>query len=251
MKPEFKILRKVGWDLNPDDKIVNSIIRALDRNGGHCPCHSGNEREHNICPCSAYVQHNKCYCTLYVLKEVWKDIKDFEGYYQISSFGRVKSVSRIIHKNDGTIQTFQERILTPYINEKRNEYTYVYLRKEGKKFPKFVHRLVAEAFIDNPDNLPQINHKDENPKNNRLDNLEWCDAKYNNNYGTKKDRMCINRSDRKEVAELDENGNIINTYLSIKQAALHFKINTKTIADICKGIKHPRIKLNLKFIQNN
>ena len=182
------------------------------------------------------------------MKEVWKDIKNFEGYYQISSFGRVKSVSRIIHKNDGTIQTFQERILTPYINEKRNEYTYVYLRKEGKKFPKFVHRLVAEAFIDNPDNLPQINHKDENPKNNRLDNLEWCDAKYNNNYGTKKERLSANHPSKRPVGKYDDDGNVIAAYNSIVTAAACLHISSKTISEICRGISHPKIKLNLKFL---
>jgi len=63
---EFKILRKQGWELNPNDKIVNSILKALERNGGHCPCHTSNDREHNICPCSSYLQNDVCHCGLYI-----------------------------------------------------------------------------------------------------------------------------------------------------------------------------------------
>lgn len=69
MKPEFKILRKTGWDLNPDDKVVNSIIRALERNGGHCPCKHDEREGHDQCPCTMYIANNVCYCGLYVKLE--------------------------------------------------------------------------------------------------------------------------------------------------------------------------------------
>ena len=221
---EFKILRKAGWDLNPDDQVVNSIIRMLDKNGGHCPCHSNDSVGHNICPCSSYTQHNKCHCNLYVLKEVWKDIKGFEEYYEVSSFGRVRSKARIIERGDGLSMTFTGKELAPYSNKKRNGYCYVYLRVGGKKYSKSVHRLVAEAFIPNPNNLPQVNHKDENTQNNRLDNLEWCDAKYNSNYGSK---PLKNKENAPKVAveQYDLKGNFIASFPSQLEAAM--KTNTK------------------------
>lgn len=69
IKIPFKIVRKEGWELNPSDYIVNDIIAKLEANYGRCPSHEGNDTDHNICPCSSYLQHNKCYCQLYVKKE--------------------------------------------------------------------------------------------------------------------------------------------------------------------------------------
>lgn len=68
MKPEFKILRKAGWDLNPDDNVVNNIIKALENNDGHCPCLHSEREGHDQCPCTAYISNNICYCGLYVEK---------------------------------------------------------------------------------------------------------------------------------------------------------------------------------------
>ena len=109
--------------------------------------------------------------------EIWKDCKGYEGKYQISNEGRVWSVKR-------------QKYLT--INEdKRGRLTVYLYAANGKVKHEQVHRLVALAFIPNPNNLPQVNHKDENPKNNCVDNLEWCDAKYNCNYGTRNARIGI------------------------------------------------------------
>ena len=119
--------------------------------------------------------------------EIWKDIEGYEGYYQISNLGRVKSLERDIVKRDGTIFQCDEKIK---INvHDRNGYQLVKLNKNGSETMKKVHRLVAQAFIPNPDNLQQVNHIDEVKSNNRVDNLEWCDSKYNNNYGTKNQRI--------------------------------------------------------------
>ena len=107
--------------------------------------------------------------------EQWKDII-YEKDYQISNLGRIKS-----------FKWGKERILKQ--SQCMNGYYYVGLSKNGIVKTYQVHRLVAEAFIDNPDNLPQVNHKDENPQNNVVSNLEWCDAKYNNNYGTRNKRI--------------------------------------------------------------
>ena len=108
------------------------------------------------------------------MKEIWKDIKGYEGLYQVSNFGRVKSSTKIL----------ANRL------SKRGYYI-VTLYKNAKGVTKTVHRLVAQAFIPNPDNLPQVNHKDENKLNNRVDNLEWCTAKYNINYSSAKPILCV------------------------------------------------------------
>ena len=104
--------------------------------------------------------------------QTWKLINGFENY-EVSDDGLVRNVKT-------------KRILKEDIKKKRSRYSYalVYLYNHGKRRITSVHRLVAEAFIPNPQNLPQINHKDENSLNNKVENLEWCTAKYNINYGT-------------------------------------------------------------------
>lgn len=111
--------------------------------------------------------------------EVWKDIKGFEGFYQISNYGNIKSLERTfeyIGKNQfgefKTIKKHKEMIIKQTIN--RSGYYQVCLHKNNKKKNMLVHRLIAEAFIDNPDNKPTINHIDGNTLNNSLDNLEWA-----------------------------------------------------------------------------
>ena len=108
------------------------------------------------------------------MEEVWKEIRGYEGLYEVSNLGRVRraSISNRLH-NDG--------ILKPI---KRNNYLKVVLSKEGNKTDYFIHRLVAETFIENPNNLPYVNHIDEVKTNNTTNNLEWCDALYNTNYGS-------------------------------------------------------------------
>ncbi len=113
------------------------------------------------------------------MQEIWKDIPDYNGNYQISNFGRVKSLK----KWNGT----SCRILSP--GKTHKGYLAVSLSKNGKAKSIFIHRLVAKAFITNPDNLPQINHKNENKEDNHVQNLEWCDNSYNMNYGTRSQRQ--------------------------------------------------------------
>ncbi len=110
--------------------------------------------------------------------EIWKDIKDYEGLYQVSNLGRVKSL--------GNSNTRKEKILKPVYHAR---YYQVTLSKNNVCIQYRIHRLVAEAFIPNPKHLPIINHKDENPLNNCVENLEWCDAIYNNNYNNKGKRI--------------------------------------------------------------
>lgn len=108
--------------------------------------------------------------------EEWKPVKGFDGYY-ISSFGRVWSDKQ------------KARFMKP--RSTGNGYLMVGLYIKNKQYPKLVHRLVAEAFIPNIHDFPQVNHKDEVKSNNRVDNLEWCTSKYNNNYGTVKEKKSM------------------------------------------------------------
>ena len=110
------------------------------------------------------------------MEEIFKDIEGYFGLYQVSNLGNIKS-----------LKYGKERILKPA--KDKNKYSIVCLCKQGKMKNHKVHRLVAQAFIPNPNNLPQINHKDENPSNNCVLNLEWCTADYNHNYGTHNERV--------------------------------------------------------------
>ena len=119
---------------------------------------------------------------MHVDEEIWKDIEGFEGLYQISDKGRVKSLEKTYTDRNGATRHKDEKILNPYPNKRG----YMRLQLFGEKRVewKLVHRLVAEAFLPNPDNLPIINHKDETPFHNNVENLEYCTQKYNVNYGT-------------------------------------------------------------------
>ena len=117
------------------------------------------------------------------MQEIWKPVDGFEGIYEVSNYGRVKSLARDIDHN-GFIRHRKERILKP-IRRNRQGYMSVNLYTGKHQFTMYaIHRLVGAAFLPNPDGLPFINHKDENPMNNRADNLEWCTQTYNTNYGT-------------------------------------------------------------------
>ena len=121
------------------------------------------------------------------MEEIWKDIEGYEGLYQVSNLGRVKSLKYN--------KTGRERILK--IDKNKNGYLYILLYKNNKRKHYRIHRLVANAFIENPNNYPYINHKDECKSNNNVNNLEWCSPKYNINHGT-----CIKRRVEKQSKQV-------------------------------------------------
>lgn len=128
------------------------------------------------------------------MKEIWKDIKGYEGLYQVSNLGNIKSLEKECNASNQFGCKFKvkkkEKILKQHIN--KFGYKRVTLYKDLKSKNYQVHRLVAEAFITNIDNLSQINHKDENKTNNNVDNLEWCSCSYNINYG-KRNKIVSNK----------------------------------------------------------
>lgn len=183
-------------------------------------------------------------------EEIWKDIEGYEGIYQVSNLGRVKSLSKYVNYRDGRKRFYPEKILALGIggkNHKIEGYGYYHVgltNKEGKYTSKNVHRLVAKAFVKNPDpeNFKEVNHIDKNKLNNRADNLEWCDRKTNNHYSKVTERL--NESKKRAVDQYDMNWNFIQTISGVREAArivgdAHCNISRccNGEQEYCKGFK--------------
>lgn len=156
------------------------------------------------------------------MKEKWINI--YDNLYAISNLGNVKANKRVIETKTGT-RKYKEKILKPEIT--KDGHLRVVLCKAGKKKRVFVHRLVAEAFIPNPNNLPVINHKDENPANNCVENLEWCTIAYNNVYNNRHQK--IGEAEGHKVYVFDINNTLIEELPSITKAAKKYNISTTTM----------------------
>lgn len=114
--------------------------------------------------------------------EEWRQIRGYEGHYEVSNHGRVLSCARTCAHSKGGTKSVAPRILKP--GKDKNGYLQVHLSKGGKTAVYKIHRLVAQAFVCNPHGMSVVNHKDENKQNNRADNLEFCTREYNIRYGT-------------------------------------------------------------------
>ena len=119
--------------------------------------------------------------------EEWRPIEGYEGLYEVSNTGRVRSLDMYVKSRYGNYRLHKGKVLSPA--KDTNGYLTVILSCNGKHNSIRVHRLVAKTFISNPDNLIEVNHKDEDKTNNSVENLEWCDRKYNINYGSRKDKV--------------------------------------------------------------
>lgn len=145
--------------------------------------------------------------------EVWKDVVGYEGKYQVSDLGNVKSLN---YHREG-----REKLLTQCKDS--DGYLVVLLYKNGRKKTCKVHRLVAEAFLCNESGLPSINHIDENKQNNTVSNLEYCSVGYNNRY-----------SKEIPVEQCDLSGNVIRVWNSIKEASDSLNIKSSNIGACCR-----------------
>ena len=159
-----------------------------------------------------------------MIEEIFKDIKDLEGLYQVSNFGRVKSLG------NGKSYNSKERILKP--GKSTNGYLQVNLYKNGEYKQCLVHRLVAEVFIPNTDNLPFVNHKDEDKTNNSVENLEWCTHEYNCNYATRNERIAKTRS--KPVLQFTLDGEFIREWPSVAECERN-GFNKGKVSECCNG----------------
>lgn len=151
------------------------------------------------------------------MEEVWKDIEGYEGLYQISNLGRVKSLDRIIIDKNGNKKNIRGRY--KHGSDNGHGYLTVMLNKDTTSVRRYIHRLVAQAFIPNPLKLPEVNHKDENRSNNVVTNLEWVDYLTNRIYGTRLDRLSESNIRHDSVRQYDIDFNFIAEYESGRKAA--------------------------------
>jgi hypothetical protein len=166
-----------------------------------------------------------------VTDELWKPISGFEGLYEVNSFGNVRSLDRVILDNVRNCnRTLKGRSILANVGT--TGYYYVSLYKNGKQTKKKNHRLVAETFIPNPENKPQVNHIDENKLNNNLENLEWVTEKENTNHGTGTLRRGLIQG--KAVAQFKD-GEFVNSFYSIHQAERLTGVKRAHISGVLKG----------------
>lgn len=167
--------------------------------------------------------------------EKWKDIKGYEGLYQISDYGRIKSLSREILQFNKIIVSEEFIMKSKHC---KDGYERIILCKEGKYKTFLVHRLVAQAFIQNPNNLPYINHKDENKLNNNANNLEYCTQKYNCNYGNHNKKLINSNKRKKKTLQYDLKGNLIKKWYSASFASKSTGIAKCNIIACCNQKEH-------------
>lgn len=166
--------------------------------------------------------------------ENWRTIEGTNGNYSVSDLGNVRRNEHYTEVTPGNFNHYKERLLKPITES--SGYLVVKLQIGNKSVPKKIHRLVAETFIPNPNDLPCVNHKDENRTNNCLNNLEWCTYKENANYGTRNERLRMISGIR--VAQYTLDGALIKIWNSISEAANHFGCkSTSSIRRVCKKEK--------------
>lgn len=154
------------------------------------------------------------------MEEIWKFIEGFDNKYEVSNLGRVRS-----HKTS--------KYLKPYCNN--DGYLVVGLSKNNKVKTLSLHRLVAKYFVPNPDNLPEVNHKDYNATNNQYDNLEWCSRAYNIEYS--KDRIIRATKQRfsRVIYQYNQEGVLVKTWNLIMDIHRELGLNHRQITDCCNG----------------
>ena len=185
--------------------------------------------------------------------EVWKPIAGYEGAYEVSTFGRVRSLDREYYKcySDGKMQLTKHhgRILKQCLNDKGYYMVTIVYNHTVKTL--LVNRLVAKAFIPNPDNLPEVNHKDENPKNNCVENLEWCTQIYNVRYGTAIERRASYK--RKSIAKYTKSGEFVASFMSVFEASKSVgkgRSGTGLISTAARGLKPSAYGFVWKYVDN-
>ena len=164
--------------------------------------------------------------------EEWRDVKGYEGLYQVSNEGRVKALERIVVYKNGSKHKYEEHIMENVVVQ---GYCYVGLNSSNKQKRLRVHRLVAQAFIPNPSNLPEINHKNECTTDNNVENLEWCDRSYNINYGTRNER--VGKHYEKKVYQYSIDGELLRVFDSLTDAANFNRCNIGNLSTGCRDVK--------------
>lgn len=171
--------------------------------------------------------------------EEWKDIENYEGLYQVSNFGRVKSLKR-----NRKFKSIHEDTIKKQTNTNRG-YLIVSLSKDGKKKNFYVHRLVAESFIAKIENKNDVNHINENKHDNMVKNLEWCTKKYNNNYG----HRLIKAADahKKKIISINLSDDSKNYFNSVKEAGDYLGIKATNISAVLNNRKNSTSGYSFKY----
>ena len=157
------------------------------------------------------------------MKEIWKDVIGYEGLYQVSNTGMVRSCDAYVQSKYGK-RLRRGKNLRPTLNA--DGYLFLTLSKEGKTSNYRVNRLVAEAFLPNPEGFEVVNHKDKNKTNNLVENLEWCTAEYNTRY-----------SSAKAILQYETDGSFVAEWEAISDASRALGINLSNIAQCCRGFR--------------
>lgn len=168
------------------------------------------------------------------MQEIWKDIEGYEGLYQVSNLGNVRSLN---WAKRGIVKNL-------YLKKQNRGYLHVELAKNGVRKSATVHRLVAMAFIPNPGNLPLINHKDENPLNNRAENLEWCDCSYNSGYSLSrhperaKNKKATEKYGKRLTLKINQyakDGSFVRRWENSRTIFLETGYSDWSISECCRG----------------
>ena len=182
---------------------------------------------------------NKVISKEYVDKvEIWKDIKDYEGLYQVSNLGNVRSLDMIIMQLHYWSKKYVKHIYKGRLlkgSKNSNGYKVITLHKGKKTEKKLLHKIIAETFIPNPNNYNYINHKDNNPSNNNVNNLEWCTQSYNIKYAYEKGNKTQQK--KKKINQI-KNGNILKTFISISDAERKTGIKGANISKCCRNLRN-------------
>lgn len=181
--------------------------------------------------------------------EEWRDVKGYEKRLSISNYGRLKRKSfDVYHPKTDSYTTYKEMIL----KVKKNHRGYYIISRNllEKNINKSIHRLAAETFIPNIDNLEFVNHKDENKENNTISNLEWCTPKYNSNYGQAREKMKKTIKERgrsKSVILYSYEGEVVKEYNTMMEAAIDNNVTNTSVADCCLGKTSASHGLHFRF----
>lgn len=196
--------------------------------------------------------------------EIWKDIKGFENLYQVSNLGRVKSLPKIHNCYEFKNYLTKEKFLKGYPNSKG--YLRVYLKRDKKEHKKFIHRLVAESFLENPFNKKEVNHIDHNILNNKITNLEWVSHQENMQWAWENGRLNhiveIGKTSyrkglakaqekvKRKVCKLDNKGNIIKVYNTMTEAWKENNIDSGSLTKCCQGKQKTCKGLYFKYYED-
>ena len=164
--------------------------------------------------------------------EIWKPVKGYENCYEVSDAGRIRSLDRTIVFKDGRKRKFYGQILNTQ-STNNSGYITVGLHDTGSAKTVLLHRVVAEAFIDNPNGYEEVNHIDQNKFNNSASNLEWCTHKENVNHGDEIERGAIKQ--RKSFRQLDMDGNLIRVWNGFKKMQRETGFERKSVYECCIG----------------